>query len=148
MIEYRKAYQGELDSIMSLVVCTFTGEQGIPEQLNYLPPDKNPQWYCAANNGTIIGTIAFFQEEDGWHAGRFAIEPSSRGRHIGTELLTCALRDMFSSGTNSITIEGRPATVHMLTGLGAEITGDAFPFYNSTCTPMILTKTAFLESIG
>ena len=114
--------------------------------MNYLPAGKNPQWYCAADDGKIIGTIAFFQESDGFHAGRFAIEPSYRGRHIGSDLVVYAFRDMFRTGTNEIIMEGRPTTVHILTGFGAEITGDAFPFYDSTCTPMIIRKLAFLKT--
>ena len=43
MINYRKANQNELETIMSLVVRTFTGEQGIPEELNYLPQEKVPE---------------------------------------------------------------------------------------------------------
>ena len=143
MIIFRKADQNETDPILELVVRTFTGEQGIPESLNYLPLEKNPQWYCAEDNGGIIGTIAFFLESDGWHAGRFAIEPSYRGQHIGTELLTYAFRDMFAADIDEIVMEGRPVTVHILTGLGAEIIGKEFPFYNSTCTPLRITKLAF-----
>jgi len=143
MIQYRKSLPHEIDSIMDLVVRTFTGEQGIPKDLNYLPSDKNPRWYCAVDNGKVIGSIAFFQESDGWHAGRFAIEPSYRGHHIGTELLIYAFRDMLSSVADEIIMEGRPATVHILTGLGAEVTGKPFPFYKSTCTPLRITKEAF-----
>ena len=61
MINYRKANQNELGAIMSLVVRTFTGEQGIPEELNYLPQEKEPRWYCAEENGHIIGAVAFFK---------------------------------------------------------------------------------------
>ena len=143
MILYRRADPHEIETIMSLVVRTFTGEQGIPEEMNYLPAEKEPRWYCAAEDGRIIGTVAFFREENGWHAGRFALEPIYRGRHIGTGLITHAFRDLFDSGIREVIMEGRPATVHILTKLGAEITGEGFPFYSSTCTPMIITCETF-----
>ena len=146
MINYRKANQNELETIMSLVVRTFTGEQGIPEELNYLPAEKEPRWYCAEENGHIIGAVAFFRDRGNWHAGRFALEPAYRGRNIGTNLAAFARRDMFDSGICEIVMEGRPATVHILTKLGAETTGKEFPFYASTCTPMRLTCERFYEA--
>lgn len=73
-------------------------------------------------------------------------ELAYRGRHIGTNLAAFALRDMFDSGICEIVMEGRPATVHILTKLGAETTGKEFPFYASTCTPMRLTCERFYEA--
>ncbi len=144
MIEYRKAQPNEVELIMPLVVNTFNGEQGIPEEMNYLSDGKNPHWFCATEGDKLIGTIAFFQESDGWHAGRFAIEPDYRGKHIGTKLLTFAYQEMFDSGVEVIVMDGRPATVHILTKLGAEVTGQEYRFYNSTCTPLKITRKAFL----
>ena len=146
MINCRKANQNDLEAVMSLIVRTFTGEQGIPKELNYLSAEKEPVWYCAEENGQIIGAVAFFRDTDRWHAGRFALAPAYRGRHIGTALITYAFRDMFDSGICEIVMEGRPATVHILTKLGAEIIGEAFPFYGSTCTPMRLTREKFFEA--
>jgi N-acetylglutamate synthase-like GNAT family acetyltransferase len=143
MILYRRAAPDEIETIMSLVVRTFAGEQGIPEEMNYLPAKKEPRWYCAAEDGRIIGTVAFFREQGEWHAGRFALEPLYRGQHIGTGLVSYAFRDVFESGIREVVMEGRPATVHILTKLGAEITGEEFPFYSSTCTPMIITCEKF-----
>ena len=143
MITYRKAEQNEIETILPLVIRTFTGEQGIPEHMNPLPAEKDPRWYCAVEDGQIVGAIAFFREKDEWHAGRFVLEPLYRGRHIGTGLVFHAFRDMFDSGIREIVMEGRPATVHILTKLGAEITGKEFPFYKSTCTPLKLTCEGF-----
>ena len=146
MITYRTAKPHELETILSLVVRTFTGEQGIPAHMNPLPEEKEPRWYCAAEDEQIIGTVAFFREQDEWHAGRFALEPGYRGRHIGTDLVLYAFRDMFDSGIREINMEGRPVTVHILTKLGAEITGEEFPFYSSTCTPLKLTCEQFRQT--
>ena len=143
MIICRRATPDELDTIMDLEVRTFTGEQEIPREMNYLPDSSTPQWFCALEDGEIIGAVAFFREDGAWHAGRFAMEPAYRGRHIGTQLITWAFGEMFSSGVEEIIMDGRPATVHILLKLGAEVTGETYPFYASTCTPLRLKKAAF-----
>ena len=148
MIRYRAAKQDEIETIMALVIRTFSGEQGIPAELNPIPAEKEPRWYCAEENNRIIGTVAFFREADGWHAGRFALEPACRGRHIGTNLVCYAFADMFCSGIGEVYMEARPTTVHILTKMGAEITGEEFPFFLSTCTPLRITEKAFREKMG
>ena len=40
MIVYRHASDEEMNSIMDLVIRTFTGEQDIPADMNYLPLKK------------------------------------------------------------------------------------------------------------
>ena len=76
MIICRRATPDELGTIMDLEIRTFTGEQEIPEEMNYLPDSRTPQWFCALEDGAIVGAIAFFREDGDWHAGRFAIEPA------------------------------------------------------------------------
>lgn len=139
----RNASVEDMGSIMDLVIRTFAGEQDIPADMNYLPLDKQPHWFCAEDAGKLIGTIAFFKEDDGWHAGRFALEPSYRGQHIGTRLVSYSFSEMFNKGIEEIIMEGRPTTVHILTKLGAQVTGQPFPFYRSTCTPMRMMREDF-----
>ncbi len=146
MIICRRAAREELDAVMDLEIRTFTGEQKIPREMNYLPESSTPLWFCAEEDGKIVGAIAFFREDDAWHAGRFAVEPSCRGRRIGTKLITYAVGEMFFSGIEEIIMDGRPATVHILLKLGAEIIGEAYPFYASTCTPLRLKKAAFIKA--
>ena len=143
MIVYRHASDEEMNSIMDLVIRTFAGEQDIPADMNYLPLEKQPHWFCAEDAGKLIGTIAFFKEDDGWHAGRFALEPAYRGQHIGTRLVSYSFSEMFSKGIGEIIMEGRPTSVHILTKLGAQVTGQPFPFYKSTCTPMRMKREDF-----
>ena len=139
----RNASVEDMGSIMDLVIRTFAGEQDIPADMNYLPLDKQPHWFCAEDAGKLIGTIAFFKEDDGWHAGRFALEPSYRGQHIGTRLVSYSFSEMFNKGIKEIIMEGRPTSVHILTKLGAQVTGQPFPFYRSTCTPMRMMREDF-----
>ena len=51
----------------------------------------------------------------------------------------------FAQDVDNIFLEARDATVHILTGFGAEIAGEPFAFYCGNVTPMILTRTAFLQ---
>lgn len=139
----RNASVEDMGSIMDLVIRTFAGEQDIPADMNYLPLDKQPHWFCAEDAGKLIGTIAFFKEDDSWHAGRFALDPSYRGQHIGTRLVSYSFSEMFNKGIEEIIMEGRPTTVHILTKLGAQVTGQPFPFYRSTCTPMRMMREDF-----
>ena len=132
-----------MDIIMDLVIRTFTGEQDIPLEMNYIPAEKNPQWFCAEEKGKLIGAVAFFRETEMWHAGRFAIESEYRGTHIGTQLISFAFMEMFGTGMEETTMEARPATVHSLTKLGAQVTGEPFPFFKQTCTPIKMTRERF-----
>ncbi len=45
---------------------------------------------------------------------------------------TCA-DDVFAQGVDNIFLEARDATVHILTGFGAEIAGEPFAFYWRKC---------------
>ena len=143
MVLCRRAKTDEMETIMDLVIRTFTGEQEIPLELNAIPEEKDPHWFCAEEDGQIIGVIAFYRENDGWHAGRFALKPAYRSKHIGTRLITYAFREMFDSGIREILMEGRPATVHILTKLGAEVTGEEYKIYISNCTPLRMEKEYF-----
>ena len=91
MILYRRADPHEIETIMSLVVRTFTGEQGIPEEMNYLPPEKEPRWYCAAEDGRIIGcaSLCVSHTPTGTKGGieDVVVGSAFRGRHIGRMLM-------------------------------------------------------------
>ena len=56
MIVYRHATDEEMNGIMDLVIRTFTGEQDIPADMNYLSAGKQPHWFCAEDAGKLIGT--------------------------------------------------------------------------------------------
>ena len=111
MLTYREVNRDEIKAVMSLCNRTFTGEQEIPENLNNIPDKKKRCWYCAEENEQIIGIIALFMEDDGWHAGRFALEREYRNKGIGSNLIFYAFREAFHTGIDEIILEGRPATV-------------------------------------
>lgn len=138
-VNIRRAQANEMDEIMSLVCDTFE-EQGIPRELNHIPEERSPIWWCAEADGTVIGTIASYIEDGKTHLGRFMIKPGYRGGGIGTKLLRFAIEDVFAQGAQKIYTESRPATVKMLEKMGARISGETFPFFKGVCTPIDLSR--------
>jgi len=112
--------------------------------LTYLPPEKQPRWWCAESKGRIVATAVAYAENGIWHMGRLTVAEDLRGQGIAERLLRFALRDLFSGDVEKLEMEARPAAVHILLKFGAEITGPAFPFYKGTVTPVRLTKSSFL----
>ena len=141
----RRSRAGEMDEILSLVCDTFEA-QGIPRQLNTIPEERSPIWWCAEENGTIIGTIASYTEDGKTHLGRFAIRPEHRGSGIGTKLLRFAIEDVFAHGVEKIYTESRPVTVKILEQMGAKVSGETFPFFDGVCTPIDLRKEDYLPA--
>ena len=139
----RRARADEMDGIMSLV-CNAFEEQGIPRELNDSPEERAPVWWCAEENGTVIGAIASYTEDGKTHLGRFVIRPEHRGGGIGTRLLRFAVEDVFAHGAEKIYTESRPVTVKILEKMGAKISGETFPFFKGVCTPIDLRKEDYL----
>lgn len=138
-VNIRRAQASEMDAIMSLVCDTFE-EQGIPRELNHIPEERSPVWWCAEADGTVIGTIASYIEDGKTHLGRYTIKPEYRGCGIGTKLLRFAIEDVFAQGAQIIYTESRPATVKILEKMGARISGETFPFFKGVCTPVDLSR--------
>lgn len=148
MMEIRRAGPADMEQLMALLERVFEGEQGIPRQLNAIPAERCPQWWCAEEDGQIVGSVALFREGTDWHIGRFVIDPALRGRHLGTQLLTLALHDVFQQDIAQVSMEVRDTTAHILKQFGAETTGAPFPFYRGQVTPMKLTRAAYRQSRG
>lgn len=142
----RRGTAADQEQILALLARIFEGEQGIPRTLNVIPEDHCPQWWCAEEDGQIVGSVALFREGAEWHMGRFVIDPALRGRHLGTRLLEAALHDVFQQDIDVVSMEVRDTTAHILKQFGAEVTGAPFPFYRGQVTPMRLTKAAYRQS--
>ena len=143
---FRKARYEDMEKIMTLITEVFSGEQSIPKDLIPIPEEMSPQWWCAENNGIIVGSVALFWDQGTWHMGRFAVSPEQRGKHLGSRLIKTALRDIFSSGIQEICCEARDTTVHIIKKYGGEVTGKAVPFYEGTVTPMILRLGSYTDA--
>ena len=141
----RRSRADEMGEILSLVCGAFE-EQGIPKELNFIPAERAPVWWCAEENGSIIGTIASYTEDGKTHLGRFVIRPDRRGSGIGTKLLRFAVEDVFAHGAERIYTESRPVTVKILEKMGAKVSGETFPFYKGVCTPIDLSKEDYLPA--
>lgn len=142
----RRGREADTERLVALAGQIFETEQEIPRALTPLPPENRPQWWCAEEDGTLLGGVALYWEDGAWHMGRFVVSPALRGRHIGTALLEKALTDIFSRDIREVTMEARDTTVHILKKFGAETTGAPFSFYRGTVTPMCLTREAFWSS--
>lgn len=139
----RRAEPCDMEELMSLVCRTFE-EQGIPSELDYIPDDLSPIWWCVEDNGIIIGAIASYTENGKTHLGRFAIRPEYRGSGIGTRLLRFAIEDVFAQGIEKIYTESRPVTVKILEKMGAKVSGETFPFFKGVCTPIDLCREDYM----
>lgn len=142
----RRAAEADLDSIMLLAQDIFESEQGIPRTLTYIPPEKQPRWWCVEQDGKIAATVVAYSENGVWHMGRLTVAEELRGQQVATRLLHFALQDLFSREAEELEMEARLPAVHILLKFGAEITGPAFPFYKGTVTPVRLKKSSFLAS--
>lgn len=145
-MQIRRGCEADTERLVALAGQIFETEQEIPRALTPLPPENRPQWWCVEEDGTLLGGVALYWEDDAWHMGRFVISPELRGRHVGTALLETALTDIFAQDIREVTMEARDTTVHILKKFGAETTGVPFSFYRGTVTPMRLTREAFWNS--
>ncbi len=141
----RRASDADMEAVLTFAAQIFADEQDIPKELNFIPADKQPQWWCMEQDGKLVGTAAIYREGGLWHMGRITVARRLRGQHKGTFLLKRVLEDVFAQDVDNIFLEARDTTVHILTGFGAGIAGEPFAFYRGSVTPMILTRTAFLR---
>ena len=133
------------ERILALQVEVFHKEQGIPVDM-ITQDDPTRRWWCAYEGTELVGTLAAWEEADGTHMGRFILIPRCRGQKAGTRLLRYALEETFAAGIPAIVGEARDVTVHILLGMGAEITGQPFAFFKGNVTPFILRKEAYYQN--
>ena len=119
----RRAEQAEMQAVLAFAAQIFADEQQIPREMNVIPAEKQPQWFCMEQDGVLAGTAAVYREGGRWHMGRITVAPSLRGQHRGTFLMKSVLTEVFAQGVDEIFLEARDATVHILRGFGAQIAG-------------------------
>ena len=142
----RKAAEADLNAVLTLAQNIFEQEQRIPKTLTYIPAEKHPQWWCAEEDGVIVATVVAYAENGVWHMGRLTVAQELRGQGIAPRLIRFALEDLFEQGVEELHMEARTAVVRILETFGAEITGEAVPFYEGTITPLCLKKSCFHAS--
>ena len=113
-MQIRRGCEADTERLVALAGQIFETEQEIPRALTPLPPENRPQWWCVEEDGTLLGGVALYWEDDAWHMGRFVISPELRGRHVGTALLDTALTDIFAQDIREVTMEARDTTMHIL----------------------------------
>ena len=66
----RRASDADMDAVLAFAAQIFADEQDIPKELNFIPADKQPQWWCMEQDGELVGTAAIYREGGQWHMGR------------------------------------------------------------------------------
>ena len=93
---FRRVSDADMDAVLAFAAQIFADEQDIPQELNRIPADKQPQWWCMEQDGELVGTAAIYREGEQWHMGRITVAPKLRGQHKGTFLLKRVLDDVFA----------------------------------------------------
>ena len=83
----RRASDADMGAVLAFAAQIFADEQDIPKELNFIPADKQPQWWCMEQDGELVGTAAIYREGGQWHMGRITVARRLRGQHKGTFLL-------------------------------------------------------------
>lgn len=52
----RRASDADMDAVLAFAAQVFADEQDIPKELNFIPADKQPQWWCMEQDGELVGT--------------------------------------------------------------------------------------------
>ena len=68
----RRASDADMDAVLAFAAQIFADEQDIPKELNFIPADKQPQWWCMEQDGELVGTAAIYREggQCTWAASR------------------------------------------------------------------------------
>ena len=99
----RRASDADMDAVLAFAAQIFADEQDIPKELNFIPADKQPQWWCMEQDGELVGTAAIYREGGQWHMGRITVARRLRGQHRGTFLLKRVLDDVFAQDVERCT---------------------------------------------
>ena len=54
----RRAEQAEMQAVLAFAAQIFADEQQIPREMNVIPAEKQPQWFCMEQDGVLAGTRA------------------------------------------------------------------------------------------
>lgn len=52
----RRAEQAEMQAVLAFAAQIFADEQQIPREMNVIPAEKQPQWFCMEQDGVLAGT--------------------------------------------------------------------------------------------
>lgn len=60
----RRASDADMDTILAFAAQIFADEQDILKELNFIPADKQPQWWCMEQDGELVGTAAIYRSAE------------------------------------------------------------------------------------
>ena len=146
MLDIRQTTNEETRKAKSIACEIFFEEQAIPKELTPVPDELSPVWWGAFSENELIGTIAEYKENGKQHIGRLTVKKEFRGQRIATMLVTHVLSELFIREVDKVLLDAREATKRIILSLGGEVTGEKYPFFNSTCTPVRITREQFLKN--
>lgn len=133
------------EECMDLVKSVFNKEQGIPLELMEIDESYNPLWFSIRVGEDIIGVSSYWIEDGKCHLGRIAIDIKYRSLGLGKMLVKKMLDEIFKSGVNLVYLEARDITVKIVVKLGGKIVGEPEYFYSDYVTPMVISKSDFMN---
>lgn len=63
-MQIRRGREADTERLVALAGQIFETEQEIPRALTPLPPENRPQWWCVEEDGTLLGGVALYWEDD------------------------------------------------------------------------------------
>lgn len=82
-MQIQRGREADTERLVALAGQIFETEQEIPRALTPLAAGNRPQWWCVEEDGTLLGGVALYWEDDAWHMGRFVISPERGGVMLG-----------------------------------------------------------------
>jgi len=129
--------------IHAFLASIFSAEQDIPVDKIPVNSKEAYWWGITGPDSEILGAVATWKEEDGYHWGRFCIHPKIRGLGLGKKLAAVSLAETFELGITQLRIDARDAIIRLIQGFGGSICGEPTHFYSENVTPMVLEKKNF-----
>ena len=69
----RRAEQAEMQAVLAFAAQIFADEQLIPREMNVIPAEKQPQWFCMEQDGVCVGTAAIDRHAGRLHLSRITV---------------------------------------------------------------------------
>jgi predicted GNAT family N-acyltransferase len=118
--------RNEIDAALHLRQRVFCDEQGVSPEADRDGRDGEALHLVALDDGVVVGTCRLLVTGDLAQLGRMAVDPGSRRRGIGTELLEAADRAALRAGALRVTLHAQSAAESLYARGGYEARGERF----------------------
>lgn len=119
-----KKFIGLNGDIIKLRTTIFIKEQGFNNEFDEI--DKTCSHIVLYDNNTPIATCRYFYENKNYHIGRVAVSKDYRGRHLGSEIMQIAEKEVKNEGGNTIEISAQVRVASFYKKLGFNEVGNIY----------------------